>query len=232
MGWLFPTNEILKDRTTIVVSNCVATAFLGRRISLPLVATGCQGEFNPVSFAAAKLRLTNPSTTALVFGSGKIVCTGAGSERKAFVALLKYCRLIRECEPGVCLLDVKFQNIVSTASLGRCVDLEKLYERMRAQTAIVRWNPQIFPGLRYQPQHPDDSRMFTVVFATGKVVLTAARNREEIITTWRQVWRDVSPCATTAEITHAGLVRRKRLSELKNDSEDDSDDEDALLGHF
>ena len=227
--WLFGVYEKDERRTTVTVSNCVATAFLGLRIPLDVVATECQGEFNPVSFAAAKLRLTNPGTTALVFGSGKIVCTGACSERCSYLALLKYVRLIRRCVPKVVLLDVKFQNIVSTASLGRCIDLDALHARIRAKTTVVRWNPQIFPGLRYQPQRAESSRCFVVVFATGKVVMTAARNRDEIGATWRQVWADVAACATNEPLTHTGLVKRKRLEELRFEEEEELE---GALGSF
>lgn len=37
-------------------------------------------EYNPKRFAAAIMRIRDPRTTALIFKSGKMVCTGAKSE--------------------------------------------------------------------------------------------------------------------------------------------------------
>ena len=37
-------------------------------------------EYNPKRFAAAIMRIREPKTTALIFRSGKMVCTGAKSE--------------------------------------------------------------------------------------------------------------------------------------------------------
>ena len=37
-------------------------------------------EYNPKRFAAVIMRIREPRTTALIFSSGKMVCTGAKSE--------------------------------------------------------------------------------------------------------------------------------------------------------
>jgi TATA-box binding protein (TBP) (component of TFIID and TFIIIB) len=64
------------------------------------------GEFNPLSFAAAKFRLKTPSTTALMFASGKIVCTGAPSEDSAHEAIMKYFRMVHSVVPSAVCLDI------------------------------------------------------------------------------------------------------------------------------
>ena len=73
----------------ISVSNVVATANFGVKLDLRRIAWSCCGEYNPDSFAAASLRLRNPKTTALVFSSGRLVCTGAPSERAAVCAMFR-----------------------------------------------------------------------------------------------------------------------------------------------
>jgi transcription initiation factor TFIID TATA-box-binding protein len=37
-------------------------------------------EYNPRRFAAVIIRIRDPKTTALIFASGKMVCTGAKNE--------------------------------------------------------------------------------------------------------------------------------------------------------
>ncbi len=47
-------------------------------------------EYNPRRFAAVIMRIRDPKTTALIFHSGKIVCTGAKSEQQSKTAAMKY----------------------------------------------------------------------------------------------------------------------------------------------
>lgn len=46
-------------------------------------------EFRPTRFAAVIMRLRDPRTTALIFASGKMVCTGAKSEDASRTAARK-----------------------------------------------------------------------------------------------------------------------------------------------
>lgn len=94
-----------KKCSPVIIKNCVATAFFGKRIDLEEVSWRLCAEFNPATFAAAKIRLRNPATTALLFASGKIVCTGAASEFSAYVAILKYFRMVNSVTRDVHCLD-------------------------------------------------------------------------------------------------------------------------------
>lgn len=42
------------------------------------------------------MRIQNPRATALIFRSGKIVCTGARSEQDSFLAAKKFARIIQK----------------------------------------------------------------------------------------------------------------------------------------
>jgi hypothetical protein len=42
------------------------------------------------------MRIRNPRTTALIFGSGKMVCTGAKSEEDSLQAARRYARVIQK----------------------------------------------------------------------------------------------------------------------------------------
>lgn len=46
-------------------------------------------------FAAVIMRIREPKTTALIFASGKMVCTGAKSEAESRLAAKKYCRIVQ-----------------------------------------------------------------------------------------------------------------------------------------
>ena len=53
-------------------------------------------EYNPKRFAAVIMRIREPRTTALIFSSGKMVCTGAKSEDLSRLAARKYARVIQK----------------------------------------------------------------------------------------------------------------------------------------
>lgn len=53
-------------------------------------------EYKPKRFAAAIIRIREPKTTALIFQSGKMVCTGAKSEEESEKAAKDYAKMIRK----------------------------------------------------------------------------------------------------------------------------------------
>lgn len=53
-------------------------------------------EYNPARFSGLIMRIREPRTTALVFRSGKIVCTGARNENDALLASKKFARIIEK----------------------------------------------------------------------------------------------------------------------------------------
>jgi transcription initiation factor TFIID TATA-box-binding protein len=66
------------------LQNIVSTANLQCELNLLLIASKCRNcEFKPKRFAAAIMRIREPKTTALIFKSGKMVCTGAKSEEQS-----------------------------------------------------------------------------------------------------------------------------------------------------
>jgi len=70
----------VKKNPEIVVQNIVATSDLGARIDLPAVAISLGGgelEYEPEQFPGLVYRIDKPKVVVLLFGSGKIVCTGA-----------------------------------------------------------------------------------------------------------------------------------------------------------
>jgi len=77
-------------------------------LDLRKIALNCRNcEFNPRRFAAAIMRIREPKTTALIFSSGKMVCTGAKSEELSKDASKKYCKAIKKIGFAVSFNDFK-----------------------------------------------------------------------------------------------------------------------------
>jgi len=166
------------------LQNVVATFNLGvdhldlRAIALrkPFV------EYNPQKFAAATIRIRNPRTTALAFASGNMVCTGAKTEIEARIAGRKYVRILQKHGIPVSFRDFKIQNIVASAEVPHTL---KLLELSRSYGPYVSYEPDLFPGLVFRTTAP---KLVFLLFRSGKIVITGAKNREEITSTFSSLF--------------------------------------------
>jgi transcription initiation factor TFIID TATA-box-binding protein len=80
-----------------IFRNIVSTVNLGCNLELKKIALYARNaEYNPKRFAAVIMRIRSPRTTALIFSSGKMVCTGAKSEDDSRLAARKYARIIQK----------------------------------------------------------------------------------------------------------------------------------------
>lgn len=131
-------------------------------------------EYNPKRFAAVIMRIREPRTTALIFSSGKMVCTGAKSEDDSRLAARKYARIIQKLGFGAKFSDFKIQNMVGSCDVKFPIRLEGL---VLTHGNFSSYEPELFPGLIYRMVKP---RIVLLIFVSGKVVLTGAKVRGEI----------------------------------------------------
>lgn len=165
-----------KVKATINIENVVASATLNQRVDLNAVVKGYPGvEYRPEQFPGLVFRLKRPKTATLIFNSGKMVCTGAKSEKEARRAVMRVVKELKKS--GIIIItkpDLKIQNIVASASLGGMIDLEKCYSLGRTM-----YEPEQFPGLIYRMDEP---KVVILLFASGKLVCTGAKKEEDVYT--------------------------------------------------
>ena len=103
----------------IKVENIVASATLfdskERKLDLPKVAPALENvEYNLEQFPGLVFKLKEPKTAALIFGSGKLVCTGAKCIEDSKTAIKMTVDKIRELDseiPEEYDLDKNYENI-------------------------------------------------------------------------------------------------------------------------
>lgn len=94
------------------LQNIVSTVNLGCKLDLKKIALHARNaEYNPKRFAAVIMRIREPRTTALIFSSGKMVCTGAKSEEQSRLAARKYARIVQKLGFNVCLNGILLFNL-------------------------------------------------------------------------------------------------------------------------
>ncbi|XP_014213204.1 TATA-box-binding protein [Copidosoma floridanum] len=157
------------------LQNVVSTVNLGCELRLTYINTRTRNsEYNPARFTGLIMRIRNPKATALIFRSGKLVCTGARCEEDSFLASKKFARIIQKIGFPVKFSEFKIQNIVATADVKFPIKLEYL-NSMHQQ--FSSYEPELYPGLIYRMILP---RVVLLIFVNGKVVLTGAKNRQEL----------------------------------------------------
>ena len=159
---------------SVRIENIVATAALKHGIDLGAVVKAFpEVDYRPKRFPGLVFKLKRPRTTILIFGTGKMVCTGARSESDAARALRK---VVRELRKGGLIItgkpELKIVNIVASADLGGMVDLE----RSAYSLGRTMYEPEQFPGLIYRMDEP---KVVILLFASGKLVCTGARKEED-----------------------------------------------------
>lgn len=84
----------------------MSTANLGTTLDLRKISLEARNaEYNPKRFAAVIIRIREPKTTALIFQTGKMVCTGAKSRSDSELATKKYAKTIEKIGNSVKLRD-------------------------------------------------------------------------------------------------------------------------------
>jgi transcription initiation factor TFIID TATA-box-binding protein len=168
-----------KVEPIISIENIVASATVKHEIELNSVVKAFpDAEYHPGRFPGLVFRLKKPRTSTLIFSSGKMICTGARSEKEAERALRKLVKVLKE--GGILILgkpEIKIVNVVATVNLGGSVDLLELYESERGMRGSIVYEPEQFPGLIYRMEDP---RAVFLIFSSGKLVCTGARKEEDV----------------------------------------------------
>lgn len=165
------------------LQNIVCTVNLNCKLDLKRIALHARNaEYNPKRFAAVIMRIRDPRTTALIFSSGKMVCTGAKSEEKAKLAARKYARIVQKLGFPAKFIDFKIQNMVGSCDVKFPIRLEGL---VLTHQQFSSYEPELFPGLIYRMVKP---RIVLLIFVSGKVVLTGAKVRQEIYEAFHNIY--------------------------------------------
>ncbi|CAI9108195.1 OLC1v1007746C2 [Oldenlandia corymbosa var. corymbosa] len=164
------------------------------------------------------MRIREPKTTALIFASGKMVCTGAKSEQQSKLAARKYARIIQKLGFEAKFKDFKIQNIVGSCDVKFPIRLEGLAYSHGAFSSVMRFFllQVCFHGFvllfdifttdcplfsfsfwckQYEPElfpgliyRMKQPKIVLLIFVSGKIVLTGAKVRDETYTAFENIY--------------------------------------------
>ena len=139
-------------------------------------------------FAAITIRIKDPTCTALLFTSGKLVLTGCKGWNECILASMHIVHMLRHYIPGVyfTVRDNTIQNIVGHVEIplapGQKLDLDSMYATNCTHCTYQR---NMFPGLIFRP---DKSPIVLLCFYSGKIVITGGKCIDDIFIGWKRLW--------------------------------------------
>ena len=160
---------------SIKVQNVVACATLNQKFDLKaIVKWNPLVKYNPEKFPGLVFRLKRPRTAILIFRTGKMVCTGAKSEKEAVKSIKK---VVKELKINGIIIpgkpEIKIVNIVASANLLGRIELEDVAYALKK----TMYEPEQFPGLILRM---DDPKVVILIFANGKLVCTGAKKQVDV----------------------------------------------------
>jgi len=165
----------------IEIVNIVVSTSLEHDIPLEkMAATLSNTEYNPEQFPGLVIRIKDPKTSALIFSSGKVVCTGARTIEKVEESIVKIIKSLEKINVKITVKpEIKIQNIVASGSVGMDLNLNELATKLKN----VEYEPEQFPGLVYKIEQTKTSPKATfLLFSNGKIVCTGTKSEKEVHT--------------------------------------------------
>jgi len=163
------------SKKDIKVVNIVVSTSLEHDIPLEkMAATLSNTEYNPEQFPGLVIRIKEPKTSALIFSSGKVVCTGARSMDKVHESIKKIIKSLEKIKIKITIKpEIKIQNIVASGSVGMDLNLNVLAMKLEN----TEYEPEQFPGLVYKL---DEAKATFLLFSNGKIVCTGTKSEKEV----------------------------------------------------
>jgi len=174
---------ILAFTTPLVcIENVVATANVEQTLDLNEIKKKFPStSYNPKEFPGAVFKLDLPKTTTLIFRTGNMVCTGAKSEKHAYLAINNVVKQLRSKQIKIKNdANILIQNVVTAVNLGGKILIED------AARILPRsmYEPDQFPGLIHRQLDP---KTVLLLFASGKLICTGGKSSNDAFRAIRQI---------------------------------------------
>jgi transcription initiation factor TFIID TATA-box-binding protein len=161
------------QRIIVDIVNVVSTSTISGPINLSSLTENISAlTYRPSQFPGAILRIKDPHATILIFGSGKIVCTGTRSVSQAAKATDKILNMLRNVGCVVDEVQTKIENIVASVNLGRRIDLDECARVLPRSM----YEPEQFPAVFHRMRHPPAT---ILLYNTGRIICTGLDSIEK-----------------------------------------------------
>ena len=196
------------DEERLTVVNVVASTRVAEELDLPDIAIQLNCEYEPEQFPGVVYRVVDPKLAILMFRSGRAVCTGGKNEENIHEGITRMIGDLRAAGIETWEIEdvkIEVQNMVATYALHYPEDYNGTARMDDINTRVIKqgeplatmprklnlnnltfhlpfdkveYEPEQFPGLIYRLDYP---RVVCLIFGSGKMVITGARRKDEIL---------------------------------------------------
>lgn len=165
-----------EEKRDITIVNIVVSTSFEHDIPLEkMAATLSNTEYNPEQFPGLVIRIKDPKTSALIFNSGKVVCTGAKTFNEVDESIKKIIKSLEKINVKIKITPkINVQNIVASGSIGMDLNLNTLAMKLKN----TEYEPEQFPGLVYKLK---EAGATFLLFSNGKIVCTGTKSESAVL---------------------------------------------------
>ncbi|KDR19315.1 TATA box-binding protein-like protein 1 isoform X2 [Zootermopsis nevadensis] len=161
------TPEAEPPEIDIVINNVVCSFSVRCHLNLRQIAlNGANVEYRREN-GMITMKLRRPYTTASMWSSGKVTCTGATSEEQAKIAARRFARCLQKLGFKARFNNFRVVNVLGTCSMPFAIKIMAFSERYKEH---ADYEPELHPGVTYKLTQP---KATLKIFSTGSVTVTA-----------------------------------------------------------
>ena len=185
---MYGLTEFEENELSVKIENIVASIDgISETFDLNRIFAEVKGtEYDKKKFPGLVYRVKDPKAAFLIFSSGKINCTGARSladVKRACDTLIEDLKKVGYIPIGPKII---VQNVVASADLKAVINLNEV---AGALIDDIEYEPEQFPGMVYRLR---DMHIVVLIFGSGRLVITGAKNTESVNKAARRVHEKLS----------------------------------------
>lgn len=151
----------------IVINNVVCSFSVRCHLNLRQIAlSGINVEYRREQ-GMVTMKLRKPYTTASIWSSGKITCTGATSEDQSKIAARRFARCLQKLGFKTRFTNFRIVNVLGTCSMPFAIKINAFSEQHKDS---AEYEPELHPGVTYKLKKP---KATLKIFSTGSITVTA-----------------------------------------------------------
>ena len=157
------------------INNIITSVNLGSNLNLKDIALKIKNaEYNSNKSSTITLKSKGTKITLTLFSNGKMICSGAKSEKESKSNCEKFIKILKKLNFNVEPKDYKIQNIIASYNTKFKISLSNLYSNLNFENNnnYCKYNKENFPGLIY---FINEAKINIVVFESGKVIISGAK---------------------------------------------------------
>ena len=199
----FLDNEEYQEISTyedheLVINNIISYVNLGKNLNLKNINLKIKNsELNNNKLTLIS-KFNNSKKTAIIFSSGKMILSGAKTEKESKASSIIFAKLINKAGGNVELKDYKIQNIIASYDIRFKLSLNILYNLINESINnkkklnlniyvydYCKMENSLFKGIIY---YLDEEKITIIIFESGKISISGAKNIKDIESTFKNIY--------------------------------------------